>query len=71
MGSRLRKRNRRGRGGVLLRAAAGNPRRNPAPRWAVSTPHGASHGAMPRAGAVLLAIVVVTLLTFGLHMLFQ
>ena len=39
-------------------------------RWDVSASR-ASSGAMPRLGALALAIVVVALLTIGLHVLFQ
>ena len=41
-------------------------------RWDVSASRRASSGgAMPRLGAVLLAVAVVALLTVGLHVLFQ
>jgi hypothetical protein len=40
-------------------------------RWDVSATRASKGGSMPRLGAVLLAIVVVALLTIGLHVLFQ
>jgi hypothetical protein len=40
-------------------------------RWGVSASRASSGGAMPRLGSVLLALVVVALLTIGLHVLFQ
>lgn len=40
-------------------------------RWGVSASRASSDRTMPRLGAVLLAIVVVALLTMGLHVLFQ
>ena len=47
-------------------------RTNPGVRWDVSASRRASSGgAMPRLGAVLLAVAVVALLTVGLHVLFQ
>jgi hypothetical protein len=40
-------------------------------RWDVAASRAATGGATPRLGAVLLAVVVVALLTIGLHVLFQ
>ena len=40
-------------------------------RWDGSGPRASTAGTMPRLGAVLLAILVVALLTIGLHVLFQ
>ena len=40
-------------------------------RWDVSASGASSGGATPRLGALLLAVVVVALLTVGLHVLFQ
>ena len=46
-------------------------RTNPGVRWDVSASRASSGGATPRLGALLLAVVVVALLTVGLHVLFQ
>ena len=40
-------------------------------RWDVSASRASSGSATPRLGALLLAVVVVALLTVGLHVLFQ
>ena len=40
-------------------------------RWDVSASRASSARAMPRLGALLLAVAVVALLTVGLHVLFQ
>jgi hypothetical protein len=40
-------------------------------RWDGVGSRASTGGTMPRLGAVLLAFVVVTLLTIGLHVLFQ
>jgi hypothetical protein len=72
MSFRLRKRNRRGvrRAGPVR--AAGRPLGKTAAlrSWGVSSPV-ATHRATPRLGSLLLAILVVALLTAGLHVLFQ
>jgi hypothetical protein len=72
MSFRLRKRN--GRGGkraALARAPTDSFGRTDATsRWEVPS-RVSSRREMPRLGPVLLAIVVVTVLTFGLHMLYQ
>jgi hypothetical protein len=40
-------------------------------RWNGSKSRAVSGGAMPRLASVVLAIIVVALLTFGLHVLFR
>jgi hypothetical protein len=68
-----RKRNREGvRGAGSTHPSAHDIRRTHAgARWDVSASRASSSRTMPRLGAVLLAIVVVALLTMGLHVLFQ
>jgi hypothetical protein len=72
MSFRLRKRYRRGGRRVAPVRAAGQSlgRTDAALRWGSSS-RAASRRAMPRLGSVLLALVVVALLTVGLHVLFQ
>jgi hypothetical protein len=72
MSLRLRKRiRRRNRRPDAVRDVGHSIRRtNAALRWGVSY-RAASSRAAPRFGAVLLGIVVVALLTVGLHVLFQ
>jgi hypothetical protein len=40
-------------------------------RWDHAAAHGPSRQSMPGLGSVLLAVVVVALLTAGIHVLFQ
>ncbi len=73
MSFRSRKRNRKGgrRAGFAHANGRAIGRTNAAARWDVSASRASSGGTMPRLGSVLLAIVVVALLTVGLHVLFQ
>jgi hypothetical protein len=68
-----RKRNREGVRGAGSTHPGGHDigRTNAGARWDVSASRASSGRTMPRLGAVLLAIVVVALLTMGLHVLFQ
>jgi hypothetical protein len=72
MSFRLRKRNRsrNRRPGAVRDAGHSIGRTDAALRWGVSY-RAASSRAAPRFGALLLGIVVVALLTVGLHVLFQ
>ena len=68
-----RKRNREGVRGAGSTHPSGHDigRTHAGARWDVSASRASSGRTMPRLGAVLLAIVVVALLTMGLHVLFQ
>lgn len=68
-----RKRNREGVRGAGSTHPSGHDigRTHAGARWDLSATRASSGRTMPRIGAVLLAIVVVALLTMGLHVLFQ
>jgi len=74
MSFRLHKRNLNGEGHEqqLVRATGGSPAKtNSEARWGLSTSKVASRRDMPHLGPVLLAIIVVAVLTTGLHLLYQ
>ncbi len=73
MSFHARKRNREGIRSADSTHAGGHAtgRTDAGARWDVSASRAATGGTMPRLGAVLLAVVVVALLTIGLHVLFQ
>jgi hypothetical protein len=74
MSFHTRKRNREGIRRADSTLAGDSPvtgRTDAGARWDASASRAAASGTMPRLGAVLLAIVVVALLTVGLHVLFQ
>ena len=68
-----RKRNRQGIRSVGSAHASGHAtgRLDAGARWDASGSRASMGSAMPRLASVLLAIVVVALLTIGLHVLFQ
>jgi hypothetical protein len=73
MSLHARQRNREGIGSADSTHAAGHAtgRTVAGARWDVASSRTATGSTMPRLGAVLLAIMVVALLTIGLHVLFQ
>jgi hypothetical protein len=72
MSFRLRKRNHRGgRRAAPVRVAGHSLGRTDAALRRGSSSRAVSGRALPRLGSVLLALVVVALLTVGLHVLFQ
>jgi hypothetical protein len=72
MSFRLRKPNGDGdRRAIPAGLAAGPPGRTDAVARRDSSSRTAAHRSLPPLGAVLLALVVVVLLTVGLHVLFQ
>jgi hypothetical protein len=68
-----RKRNRQGirSAGSLHAGGHATGRADAGARWDTSGTRASTGGTMPRLGSVLLAIVVVAVLTIGLHVLFQ
>jgi hypothetical protein len=73
MNFHARKRDRGGTRSVVSAHVSGRAtgRTGDSVRWDPASSRAATGGTMPRIGAVLLAVIVVALLTIGLHVLFQ